>query len=200
MPSRVYRSSYPPVELVDSDLLTYIFSNPNKTPDNKAIFIDAVTGATRTFGEIKRRTRSLAHGLRDLGVKPEDVVAFFSPNSIDYAITCYGVLGCGATMSPVSAAYTPTELQAQLETSGAQFLIVHSSLLATAGKACKFDPSIRIIQADGTWDKSGKATAETLAQNCPPSPLVSIKSSEADDRLAFMCFSSGTTGRAKGVM
>ncbi len=200
MPSRIYHSSFPEVKLVDSDLLTYIFSNPNNTPDDKPIFIDAVTEATRTYGAIKRRTKSLAQGLRDLGVKPKDVVAFFSPNSIDYAITCYAVLGCGATVSPVSAAYTPMELQAQLETSGASYLIVHSSLLTTAEKAVKFDPSIHIIQADGAWDKKGKATAETLAQNCPPTPLISIKSSEADDRLAFMCFSSGTTGRAKGVM
>jgi acyl-CoA synthetase (AMP-forming)/AMP-acid ligase II len=185
---------------VDSDLLDYLFSNPNKTPENKPIFIDAVTGATRTYGEIKRRTRSLAQGLRDLGVKPKDVVAFFSPNSIDYAIVCYGILGCGATVSPVSAAYTPMELQAQLETSGAKYLISHSTLLATAEKAIKFDPSIQIIQADGAWDKKGRATAEKLADNCPPSPLVSIKPSEADDRLAIMCFSSGTTGRAKGVM
>ena len=200
MPSRIYHSSFPEVKLVDSDLLTYIFSNPKNTPDSKLIFIDAVTEATRTYGAIRRRTKSLAQGLRDLGVQPKDVVAFFSPNSIDYAITCYGVLGCGATVSPVSAAYTPMELQAQLETSGAQYLIVHSSLLTTAEKAIKFNPSIHIIQADGAWDKKGKATAETLAQNCPPTPLISIKPTEADDRLAFMCFSSGTTGRAKGVM
>ncbi|EXJ57440.1 hypothetical protein A1O7_07788 [Cladophialophora yegresii CBS 114405] len=200
MPSRIYRSSYPQVELVDSDLLTYLFSNPNRTPEDKPIFIDAVTGDTRTYGEIQRRTRSLARGLRDLGVKPKDIVAFFSPNSIDYAIVCYGILGCGATVSLASAAYTPTELRAQLETSGAKYLICHSMLLATAEKAIEFDPSVQIIQADGACDKKGRATAETLAGDCPPSPLVSIKPSEADDRLAFMCFSSGTTGRAKGVM
>ncbi|KAJ9610617.1 hypothetical protein H2200_005394 [Cladophialophora chaetospira] len=200
MPARIYRSTFPPVELVDCDLLTYIFSNPNSTPDNKPIFIDAVTGAIRTFGAVKRRTQGLAYGLRGLGVKPKDVVAFFSPNSIEYAIICYAILGCGATVSPVSAAYTPLELQAQLETSGAKYLIAHSSLLDTAEKGAKFDHSIQIIQADGNWDKNGKATAETLAQNSPASPLVTIKPSESDDRLAFMCFSSGTTGRAKGVI
>jgi acyl-CoA synthetase (AMP-forming)/AMP-acid ligase II len=200
MPPRVYRSSFPPVELESSDVLAYIFSNPNKTPDRQPIFIDAVSGQARTYGEIKQRTRSLAHGLRELGVKPGDVVAIFSPNSIDYAATCYAVLGCGATVSPVSAAYTPMELEAQLETSGAKYLIAHSSLLATAEKAIKVDPSIQIIQADGARDKHGRNTAETLSQTCPSSPLVSIKPNEAKERLAFMCFSSGTTGRAKGVM
>ncbi|KIW84184.1 hypothetical protein Z517_03433 [Fonsecaea pedrosoi CBS 271.37] len=200
MPARIYRSSYPSVKVIDSDLLTYLFSNPNKTPEDKPIFIDAVSGACRTYGEIKRRTRSLAHGLRELGVKPKDIVALFSPNSIDYAITCYGIIGCGATVSPVSAAYTPLELIAQLETSGARFLIVHSSLLPTAEQAVKSIPSIQIIQADGLRDKKGKPTAESLASDCPPSPLVSIRPSEAEERVCFMCFSSGTTGRAKGVM
>ncbi|KIX03294.1 uncharacterized protein Z518_06846 [Rhinocladiella mackenziei CBS 650.93] len=200
MPPRVYCSSFPPIHPVDVDLLTYLFSNPKNTPDDKPIYIDAVTGASRSYGDIKRRTRSLAHGLRDLGVEPKDIVAFISPNSIDYAITCYGILGCGATVSPVNAAYTPVELQSQLETSGAKYLIVHSALLDTAEKAVKFDPDIKVIQADGTPDKQGRPTAEFLATKCPSSPLVSIRPEEASERLSFMCFSSGTTGRAKGVM
>ncbi|KAI1617129.1 hypothetical protein EDD37DRAFT_47879 [Exophiala viscosa] len=200
MPSRIYRSSYPPIESVDIDLLTFLFSNPNNTPDDKRIYIDAVTEDARTYGEVKQRTRSLAHGLRGLGVKPRDVVAFISPNSIDYPITCFAVLACGGTISPLSAAYTPTEIQAQLETSGAKCLIAHSSLMDNAEKAVQFDPTIKIVQADGNCDRHGKPTAEYLATNCPSSPVVSIKSSEASERLSFMCFSSGTTGRAKGVM
>jgi len=200
MPSRIYRSSFPPVQPLDIDLVTYIFSNPRDTADDAPIFIDAVTGTSRTYGDIQRRARSLAHGLRELGVKSQDIVAFISPNSIDYAIICYGIQGCGATVSPVSAAYTATELQSQLETSGAKFLIAHSSLLDVAEKATKFDPSIRLIQADGERDKRGRPTAERLAVTCSSSPLVSIKPAESNDRLSFMCFSSGTTGRAKGVM
>ncbi|KAK4940378.1 hypothetical protein LTR10_019484 [Elasticomyces elasticus] len=200
MPSRVYRSCYQHIETIDVDLLTFLFSKPNKTPDDKPIYIDAATGAARTYGDVKQRTRSLAHGLRKLGVKPQDIVAFISPNSIDYPITCFAILGCGATVSPVSAAYTPTEIQAQLETSGAKYLIAHSSLMDNAGKAVKFDPSIKIIQADGDRDVHGQPTAEYLATKCPSSPVVNINSSEAGERLSFMCFSSGTTGRAKGVM
>ena len=113
-------------------------------------------------------------------------MAFFGPHSIDYAITCYGILGCGAAVSPVRAAYTPMELQAQLETSGAKFLMAHSFLLATVEKTITFHPHFRVIQADGARDKSGAATAETLAQSCPLSPLVSIQPDEVDDRLALI--------------
>ncbi|KAL6246825.1 hypothetical protein RBB50_006132 [Rhinocladiella similis] len=203
MSPRIFHSSLPPIEPIKADLLTHLFSNPRNTPDDKPIYIDAVTGAVRTYGAIIQRTRSLAHGLRSLGVKPRDVVAVFSPNSIDYAITCYAILGCGATVSPVSAAYTAQELSSQLKTCGAKHLIAHSSLLETAKSATTpLDPSIIIIQADGQQrdDATGPPTAETLATTCPPSALVSISPSEASERLSFMCFSSGTTGAAKGVM
>ncbi|KIW10609.1 hypothetical protein PV08_11573 [Exophiala spinifera] len=200
MSPRIFRSSFPPIDPIKVDLLSHLFSNPKNTPHDKQIYIDAVTGAVRTYGAIIQRTRSLAHGLRSLGVKPLDVVAFFSPNSIDYAITCYAILGCGAIISPVSAAYTAQELSSQLQTCGAKHLIAHSSLLDIAKSAVAFDPSILIIQADGERDASGSPTAETLASTCPASALVSISPSEASERLSFMCFSSGTTGAAKGVM
>lgn len=200
MPARIYRSRFPDINPIDIDVVTFVFSNPENTPDARPLYIDAITKASRTFGDVKKRTKSLSHGLRKLGVKPKDVVAFISPNSIDYAITCYAVLGAGATVSPASAAYTPLELQGQLETSGAKLVITHSSVIDVVEKAIKFDKSIRILQADGDSDKHGQPTAESLASTCPATELISISPDEAGDRVAFMCFSSGTTGRAKGVM
>lgn len=200
MPLKVYRSSLPDIKPIDIDLVKFIFSNPNNTPDDRPLYVDAITGAARTFADIKQRTKSLAHALRERGVKPEDVIAFFSPNSIDYAITCYGIMGAGATVSPVSAAYTPIELQAQLETSSAKILIAHSSVIDVAEKTLRSMPHVQLIQADGDRDKHGNPTAESLAATSPATDLVSIEPSESNERLSFMCFSSGTTGRAKGVM
>ncbi|RVX66589.1 hypothetical protein B0A52_09466 [Exophiala mesophila] len=200
MPPTIYRSRFPDFEPIDLDVVTYVFSNPQNTPENRPLYIDAVTKATRTFGEVKKKTKSLSHGLRKLGVKPKDVVAFISPNSIDYAIICYAVLGAGATISPASVAYTPLELQGQLETSEAKVVIAHSSVIDVVEKAVKFDKTIQILQADGDVDKHGQPTAESLASTCPATELISISPDEAGDRVAFMCFSSGTTGRAKGVM
>jgi acyl-CoA synthetase (AMP-forming)/AMP-acid ligase II len=200
MPVKIYRSSFPDIKPIDIDLVKFVFSNPNHAPEDRPLYVDAITGTTRTFADVKQRTKSLAHALRQQGVKPKDVVAFFSPNSIDYAITCYGIIGAGATVSPVSAAYTPLELQSQLETSSAKILIAHSSLIDVAEKALKSIPHVQLIQADGDRDKHGNPTAESLAVTSPATDLVSIEPSESNDRLSFMCFSSGTTGRAKGVM
>jgi acyl-CoA synthetase (AMP-forming)/AMP-acid ligase II len=194
-----YTSQEPDLELVRSDVLSYIFSNPRNTAPDKVVLLDPITGNGRTYSEVQKRTRSLAQGLQNLGVKPNDVVAFISPNSIDYAITCYAVLGCGAVVSPVNAASTSTELEGQLTTSTARFLIAHSSMFARAEKAVSRTKVEKIIQADGQSDKYGHATAETLAGSLAAGELVSINESEVDTRLAFLCFSSGTTGKAKGV-
>ncbi|CZR56531.1 related to 4-coumarate-CoA ligase [Phialocephala subalpina] len=200
MPAKIYHSPYPDVVPFQGDLTSFIFSNPNNTPGNKPSYIDVDTNAFRTYNEVEQRTLSLAYGLRELGIKEKDNVAFISPNSIDYAITCFAIIGCGATVVPASASLTVKELTTQLETSGARYLIAHSSLLAVVEKAVKSIPYLQVIQADGEHDKLGKSTAEYLASTCPASELVTIKPEEADSHLSFMCFSSGTTGRAKGVM
>lgn len=201
MVPKIYRSSFPDVELPDIDLITFLFSNPSNVSGATPVFVDAVTGTSRTYSDVKKRTQSLAHGLRQLGVQPGDVIAFFSPNTIDYALTFFAVIGCGAILSPVNAGATAVELQAQLQTSGAKYLIAHSSLLSTAKKASESGTSVlRILQADGKIDVDGNPTAETMASTFTAGPLFQIRPEDAETKVAFMCFSSGTTGRAKGVM
>jgi len=200
MPVTIYKSSSPDLELAQVDLLTYIFSNPHGVPDSKPLYIDAVSSKTRTFGDVKQRTKSLKKGLQDLGVKEGDIVTLFSPNSIDYAINCYAIIGCGATVSPVSSALNPTELRHQLQTAESRIIIAHSSLITTARAAAKGTRVERVLQADGEKDDSGSDTTETLAANTPPGKLVHIPADRLSTHIAFICFSSGTTGAAKGVI
>lgn len=200
MTYKTYHSHRPDLDLVKTDALSYILSNPRHTAPDKPIFVDPATDQFRTFSDVQQRTKSLAYGLKRLGVKSKDVVAFMSPNSIDYAITCYAILGCGAIVSPVSAAANSSELNAQLVTSTARFLIVHSSMVNTADQALAGSKVEKVIQADGSTYKHGNETAEKLAELSPVGDLVSIDSCALKTQLAFLCFSSGTTGRAKGVM
>jgi acyl-CoA synthetase (AMP-forming)/AMP-acid ligase II len=200
MARKIYRSSYPDIELPDEDLVTHLFKNQHDIPSSQPIYINAVTTESRTVADIHQRTKSLASGLRSLGVKSCDVVALFSPNTIDYAITCYAILGCAATVSPVNAASTPTELAAQLTTSTSKYLIVHSSLLSIAQSATKLLPSITLIQADENSSPLSTPTALYLATHSPADPLTTIPANKVKSHLAFLCFSSGTTGAAKGVM
>ncbi|PKS05159.1 hypothetical protein jhhlp_008527 [Lomentospora prolificans] len=202
MPARIHKSPFPDINLVEDDLLSFLLSNPFNTPPTKPLFVDAISGETYTYAETIQRTKSLAYGLRRLGVKRGDIVSIFSPNTIDYPILCYAILGCGATISPMNAALTVAEVHHQLTVSGAKYIIVHESLLDTAQKAAKGTQVQHIIRdrARSTPAAKNEIIAVELAKTCPSSEaLLSLPKERLDTQPAFICFSSGTTGAAKGV-
>ncbi|KAJ5329654.1 AMP-dependent synthetase/ligase [Penicillium brevicompactum] len=181
----VYRSSYPDLDIQSIDLVSYLFSNPFNTPLDRPLYVDAFSGKQYTFGDVIQRTRSLSNGLRqNVGVKPNDVVAFFSPNSIEYPIICHALIGSRAIASPTSAALTALELNAQLKTSGARFVIVHSSLLQTAQNAVKGTSVERIVMADGD-SFEGQPTCEKMASTFAPTEFLTVDPAEASRQPTF---------------
>ena len=112
----------------------------------------------------------------------------------------------GGAVSPANPAYGPSELAYQLKDSGSIALVTSSGLLQTALQAIKEVPAIspkRVFIIDGETHTSHK-TIEQLIQSGRQStrtlePLV-LKKGEGKTRLAFICYSSGTTGLPKGVM
>ncbi|KAJ5808013.1 hypothetical protein N7474_009282 [Penicillium riverlandense] len=205
MSSAIHRSPLPDVALLDVDLISYLFSNPYNVSHDRKIFIDAISGRFHTYDDVLQRTRSLASGLRQLGVQAGDTVAMMCPNSIDYPIICYGIIGAGATVSPSNAAYTREEVHHQLQTTRAKYVIVHSSLAQTVKDAAK-GTSVQnvIIQAanhnPSAMDGVMVPTVEDLMAQTPTKDLVTTPTALLDERPAFICFSSGTTGPAKGVI
>ncbi|KAJ5813115.1 AMP-dependent synthetase/ligase [Penicillium robsamsonii] len=189
------------MDIKSVDLVSYLFSNPLNTPLDRPLYIDAISGKQYTLGDVIQRTRSLSNGLRQsIGVEPNDVVALLSPNTIDYPVVCHAIIGSRAIVSPTSAALTALELNAQLKTSGARFIIVHSSLLETAQKAAQGTSIEKIVLIDGQSPVNGQPTCNHLASTFAPDDFLAIDPSEADNQPAFICFSSGTSGAAKGVV
>ncbi|KAJ5497496.1 AMP-dependent synthetase/ligase [Penicillium fimorum] len=197
----IYRSPYPDMDIKSIDLVSYLFSNPLNTPLDRPLYIDAISEEQYTLGDVIQRTRSLSSGLRQIiGVKPNDIVALLSPNTIDYPVICHAIIGSRAIVSPTSAALTVLELNAQLKTSGARFIIVHSSLLETAQKAAQGTSIEKVLLIDGQSPANSQPTCNHLASTFAPGDFLAIDPSEADHQPAFICFSSGTSGAAKGVV
>jgi len=79
----VFRSKLPDIEIPSVGIFQYVFSNPNKISEDKAVFIDGTTDKKLTFVELKSNAKKFAAGLQDkVDFKRGDVLSIFSPNQV----------------------------------------------------------------------------------------------------------------------
>ncbi|HSS51170.1 MAG TPA: amino acid adenylation domain-containing protein, partial [Thermoanaerobaculia bacterium] len=136
-------------------------------------------GETLTYGELSRKARCLAVRLRRLGVGPESRVALCLERSLDLVVALLGVLEAGAAYVPLDPSHPVDRLRWLWEDSGAEVLLGGRDLpdLGIANEQI-IDPSQ--IGLEDSGDDAIDAAAP--------------------DNLAYVMYTSGTTGRPKGVM
>jgi 4-coumarate--CoA ligase len=122
---------------------------------------------------------------------------------INYPTAIWGVLRLGAVPTCANPTYTERELAYQLSVSGAKYLIVQSASLAMALLAAKTAniPSENVIIID-SHDPNYSSIDDLAVQgkSLPAIQRISFRQGESRERLAFLSFSSGTSGLPKGVM
>ncbi|KAN0087719.1 hypothetical protein V8E55_006340 [Tylopilus felleus] len=170
-------------------------------------FIEDHTGRTLGYEEIRARVFGLANGLRlTFGIKEDDVVLIFSPNHVDYLVAVWAAHRLGAIMSGANPLFTPDELAYQIQATKASVVLTHPEALSVAISATRASnlPAQRIIlfNVDGT-----SYGARTTVQNIIDDGLAStsafqervLQPGEGKTKVAFLSFSSGTTGKPKAV-
>ena len=188
------RSPYPDVEIPDVSLTAFLFGDFGDRADAPA-FVDGASGRSITFGELATMVDKIAAALAERGVGAGDVVGLFAPNSPEWAAVFHGVLRANAIVTSANSLYTPGELAHQLADSGAKLLVTVSPFLdrARAALAEAGLPDDAVVTLDAV--EGVTSLADLLATTATPPELTTT----AGDT-AVLPYSSGTTGRAKGVI
>ncbi|CAJ0841530.1 6906_t:CDS:10 [Entrophospora sp. SA101] len=156
-----------------------------------------------TFGELKSSTRKFASGLKSIGFKPGEVLAIVSPNHIHFPIALLGTIAFGGTVTTPNPNYKVEELRYQLSDSKASIIVAHSSTLPTVLKAANnVDiPTSKIFVLDKEEvSEDGIRTFTSLYKDDDDSAIIHYTTEEkVKSTVAYLCYSSGTTGKRKGV-
>ncbi|WP_176079383.1 AMP-binding protein [Paraburkholderia tropica] len=182
-------------------------------------------GSPMTYGALARKATAFASWLQGAGVMPGERVAIMLPNTLQYPVALFGALKAGATVVNVNPLYTARELEHQLNDSGAQTIVVFESFAKTLADALPGTRVERIVLTQ-LGDLLGEGLnlkgrfinfmlrhvkkvvppyslpravwlLDALEQGAraPRAPVAAAR-----DDLAFLQYTGGTTGVAKGAM
>lgn len=187
-------STYPDVEIPASSVYDYIFSTLDEDELQRIAVIEG--NQEISYGELRQKINALAGALSKRGIRSGDVVALHAPNSLGFIIAFHAILRLGATVTTLNALYSPTEIAYQVQDAQVKLYITTSMLLQNAIEGAtrsglRQDQFILLDQAENYVSIS-----ELMLHSFQP-PEVVIDSAS---HLAVLPYSSGTTGRAKGVM
>ncbi len=190
-----FRSPFPDVEIPEVSVPELVLAAARERADQVAL-VDAMSGQSLTYGQFADMVERVAGALARRGIGRGDVVGVFAPNTPAYAVVFHGILRAGATATTVNALYTADELASQLADSKAKLLFTISPFLERATAAVGQD-RVAVTETVVLDGAEGHASLMDLVGEGVPAPDVTID--PATD-LAVLPYSSGTTGRAKGVM
>ncbi|KAJ7918390.1 AMP binding protein [Mycena leptocephala] len=226
MAPRIYTSHIPDVPILNISLFTRLFASraPGDVggfPGSWKAYIDAASGATLTRAELKKLALSFAYGLRDHPTtrqfaKRGDTVLIFSPNSLAWPLVLYGSVAAGLRCTLANSAYTSHELAYQYQDSRANLVLTAEEGLSTVRamfaelglSKVEAEKRIVVLGSDLRWaggpaatlspDAAGLLSLDDLLVRGTMDKEETFEGAAANETV-YLCYSSGTTGKPKGV-
>lgn len=222
---KVWLKRYPPevaAEIYPDNCLTMLefFDKAFTDFKDKVAFINM--GAKMTYGELDKKSRDFAAYLQVSGFKKGDAIAIMMPNLLQYPVAMVGILRAGLVVVNVNPNYTARELKHQLNDSNAKAIIILENFAYTLEQVIK-ETSIEQVFLTKVGDmlpspknlvvnfavKYIKKMVPSFNLTLTTSFNVALKKGaltaymqpkiDAED-LAFLQYTGGTTGVAKGAM
>jgi len=166
----------------------YLDMSAAEAPDDLA-----VTDPQRdlTYRELAGETDAFANALAELGVDPGDRVALYLPNSTAFVAAYLGAMKRGAIPFPINMRFEGPEVEYVLDDAGASALVTVGQFEDVAA-SFETDDLEHLVVVNG---ERGHDYASLVAEHAGPHKIHPRK----DDELAELVYTSGTTGRPKGV-
>ncbi|KAH9065666.1 amp dependent CoA ligase [Lactarius vividus] len=178
-------------------------------PQGVPWLIEDATGRKIGLEEARTRVLGLANALSlKWGIREDDVVCIYSPNHVDYPTVIWATHRLGAIVTGANPGYTHDELTHQLTTAKASILVAHPDSLKVALLAAQNAgiPPDRVIPLDTIHGPRPSTIApdldELITYGLAHQPYFverALRPGEGRTKIAFLSFSSGTTGKPKAV-
>ncbi|KAJ2093644.1 hypothetical protein IW140_006399 [Coemansia sp. RSA 1813] len=198
----IFKSLTPDIDIPGVDLPTFVFSYMRENTvygrePNRTAMIDKAQSLS--FAELESQTQASASGLYNkIGIRRGDIVAIVLPNTLFYPVATMSVQMLGGVVTTANPEYTSRELAHQLGVTEAKAVITMQERVPAIKEALQLArltiPESNILTIDGDNNVCDIFSSQ-------PFPRVYLRSSaEAETTPSFIVFSSGTSGKPKGVV
>jgi long-chain acyl-CoA synthetase len=154
-------------------------------------------GAAVTYAQLDAQTAAIAAHLQEGGLALGDAVALLLPNSVDWVLGCVAIARAGGVSVPISHDAVEAEVRYRLEDAGCKAVIVSAQQRGLIEQLRKDLPGLQQVIVAGS---GGPAELPRLAALAGAPAPCAPRDPQDLHATAFLVYTSGTTGRAKGVM
>jgi 4-coumarate--CoA ligase len=206
MAQRVFVGRYAPFAPIQENLSLPQFMtkyNPDNVSQNKVVHTDTICNKEITYGGLRNEAARCAWGLRAAGLAEGQRLLAIVPNSTDFVLLAHAVWWAGACLSPLNPSSTSQDIVHALNLVKPAVIAVYPGCISAVDEALKqidWKPVIITVlsRLDNLKLFPGDVSGQTEAEALPPYDLTTYGRT-AGDTAAVICFSSGTTGKIKGV-
>ncbi|MGE7942998.1 class I adenylate-forming enzyme family protein [Lysinibacillus xylanilyticus] len=163
--------------------------NARKYPLSEAVVCQ---GRRVTYRDLDEQVTRFSHALLERGVRQGDKVIIFMPNVVEFVVSYFAIQRIGAIVVPVNAKFTLQEVEYVAQHSDAKAILVHEAIFAAVENITVVPLKIKTGQEHAGW-----LNYETLLQHAS---IQTIDCQLNEDDVSTILYTSGTTGKPKGVL